>query len=94
MREYEIIFIAHPDQDENATNELVEKISGWISDNGGTIKKVDPWGKRKLAYPIRKQSEGQYFYINAQMPPSFVAELDRNLRYQENVLRYLITLVD
>jgi small subunit ribosomal protein S6 len=94
MREYELVFIIHPDLDENATNEVVERVKGWITEGGGTIDKVDPWGKRKLAYPIRKQNEGQYFLVNTQMSPPFVAELERNLRFVEPVMRFLITVVE
>jgi len=94
MREYELVFIIHPDLDENATNEVVERVKGWITEAGGTIDKVDPWGKRKLAYPIRKQSEGQYFLFNTQMAPTFIVDLERNLRFVEPIMRFLITVVD
>jgi small subunit ribosomal protein S6 len=94
MREYELVFIVHPDLDENATNEVVERVKGWITEAGGTVEKVDPWGKRKLAYPIRKQNEGQYFLFKTQLSPSFVVELERNLRFIEPVMRFLFTVVD
>jgi small subunit ribosomal protein S6 len=94
MRDYELIFIVHPDLDDTATSELVERVKGWITEAGGTIDKVDPWGKRKLAYPIRKQNEGQYFFLPIQITPNFVAELERNLRFLEPVMRFLITAVE
>ncbi|RME07021.1 MAG: 30S ribosomal protein S6 [Anaerolineae bacterium] len=94
MREYELVFIVHPDLDDTATNDLVEKVKGWISEAGGSVNKVDPWGKRQLAYPIRKQNSGQYFLMHIQVAPSFVAELERNLRFQEQVMRFLITALD
>jgi len=94
MREYEIVFIVHPDLDETATNEVVERVKTWITEAEGSVDKVDPWGKRKLAYPIRKQTEGQYFLFKAHMNPAFVAEMERNLRFQEPVIRFLITVVD
>ena len=94
MREYELIFIVHPDLEETATNEVVERVQGWITEAKGTINKVDPWGKRKLAYPIRKQNEGQYFFLLVQIDPTFVAELERNLRFMEPVMRFLITAVE
>ena len=91
MREYEVVFIIHPDLDETASNEVLERVKGWITEAGGTILKVEPWGKRKLAYLIRKQSEGQYFLLKTQMAPAFVVELERNLRFTEPVLRFLVT---
>ncbi len=92
MREYEYIFIIHPDLDENAFKELVDKIKGWITGAGGQVVKVDLWGKRKLAYPIRKQTEGQYVLLDTVMSPDYSAELERNVRFLEPILRYLVTL--
>lgn len=94
MRDYEIIVVIHPDLDETTSNEVIERITGWITDGGGTIGKVDSWGKRKLAYEIRKQREGQYYLINTQMPPSYVTELGRNIRFIEPVIRSMITAVE
>lgn len=90
MREYEIVFIAHPDLEETALNELVERVQGWITEAGGAITKVDLWGKRKLAYLIRKQKEGQYVLLKAQAPAAMVSQLERNLRFLEPVMRFLI----
>ena len=94
MREYELIFIVHPDLEEAATNEVVERVQGWITEAGGKINKVDPWGKRRLAYPIRKQNEGQYFFLLVEMNPISVAEIERSLRFLEPVMRFLITAVE
>jgi small subunit ribosomal protein S6 len=91
VREYELVFIVHPDLEEAAFNELVERVQGWITDAGGSLTKVDVWGKRKLAYEIKKQHEGQYVLMRAQMNPEFSAELERNFRYLEPVMRFLIT---
>ena len=91
MREYELIFIVHPDLEETASNEVVERVQGWITEADGTIIKVDPWGKRKLAYPIRKQNNGQYFLLNITVAPDFVTEIERNLRFLEPIMRFLIT---
>ena len=94
MRNYEVVFIAHPDLDENALNDLVEKVKSWIADAGGTIAKVELWGKRQLAYIIRKQREGQYVFIKAQMNSSYCKELEHNFRFSEPILRFLITSSD
>jgi|UniRef100_A0A7C4KIB2 small subunit ribosomal protein S6 len=90
MRNYEVVFIVHPDLDETALTALVEKVKGWITEAGGSVEKADVWGKRRMAYPIRKQRDGQYVYFEASMPPAFSNELDRNLRLTEPVLRYMI----
>ncbi|MFN2235446.1 MAG: 30S ribosomal protein S6 [Anaerolineales bacterium] len=94
MREYELIFIVHPDLEETATNEVVERVQGWITEAGGKINKVDHWGKRRLAYPIRKQNEGQYFFLLVELNPTSVAEIERSLRFLEPVMRFLITAVE
>jgi small subunit ribosomal protein S6 len=91
MRSYELMFIVHPDLDESAFNEVVEKVKGWITDSDGQVDKVDLWGKRRLAYPIQKQAEGQYVLINAQLEPTFCSDLEHNLGLQEPVMRFLLT---
>ena len=94
MRTYEVVIIVHPDLDETAFNGVVEKTKGWITASGGNIAKVDVWGKRRMAYAIRKQREGQYVLITAEFAPAFSAELERNLRFLEPVMRFMITVVD
>jgi len=91
MRNYELVFIAHPELDEQALSALVEKVQAWITDAKGTVEKAEVWGKRRMAYTIRKQREGQYVYITAVFAPTFVQELERNLRFTESVLRFLVT---
>ena len=94
MRDYEVIFIANPEMDETAFKDLVERVSNWIKEAGGTVSKVDLWGKRQLAYPIRKKTEGQYVLIESNMAPSFCIDLERNLRLTEPVMRFLIAQKD
>ncbi|MEN6392481.1 MAG: 30S ribosomal protein S6 [Anaerolineaceae bacterium] len=91
MREYELIFIVHPDLDENAFKEIVDRVTGWITEGGGQVLKADFWGKRQLAYPIKKHKEGQYMFLHIMMEPAFSAQLERNLRLSEPILRFLIT---
>jgi small subunit ribosomal protein S6 len=90
MRDYEVIFIVHPDLDENALKGIVDRVQSWITDSGGSVVKLDSWGKRRMAYSIRKQREGQYIFIEAQFAPTFSAELERNLRFVEPVMRFSI----
>lgn len=93
MRKYELVCIVQPELDETAFNGLVERVNGWITEAGGSVDKVDVWGKRKLAYVIGKQREGQYVLFNASLDPAATAELERNIRYQETIMRHMLTLV-
>lgn len=92
MREYEVIFIVRPDLDENAFGEVINRVKAWITDSGGEVKKIDQWGKKKLAYPVRKQIEGQYVLMNVAIAPQFCFQLERNLRFLEPVLRFFIAV--
>ncbi len=91
MRSYELMFIVHPEQDETEFNEVVEKVKGWITDSGGQVDNLDLWGKRRLAYPIQKQVEGQYVLMNTQLDPAFCSDLEHNLGLQEPIMRFLLT---
>ncbi len=92
MRNYEVVFIAQPDLDETTLKTVVEKVSAWITESGGAVDKVDVWGKRRLAYRIRKQREGIYVLLNAQMAPAFTRDLERNLQFLEPVMRFMVTV--
>lgn len=92
MRQYELALIIHPELDETAFKEMLDRIQDWIKNAGGKVQKVDIWGKKKLAYEIRKQTEGQYVFLQTEMPPTFCSELERNLRLQESVMRYMLTV--
>ena len=94
MRKYEIIFIAQPDLDEENLNSVVEKIKGWITDDKGEVVSVDNWGKKRMAYRIRKQRDGQYILITANMEPASVKNLSQNMRYVESIMRSMITVVE
>jgi small subunit ribosomal protein S6 len=94
MRTYELICIIHPDLDESAFKGIVEKVTGWVSEAGGNVDKVDIWGRRRMAYSIRKQREGQYVLLNVSLPPLATAGLERNIRFQESILRSMLTAVE
>ena len=92
MRKYELVCIFQPDLDETAFNGLLEKVKGWIGESGGSVENVDIWGRRKLAYLIKKHREGQFVLLNATMSPSTTSELERNLRYQEPIIRHMLSV--
>lgn len=94
MRNYELAYIADPDLDEQALTALEDKVKGWIESSGGKTVKVDRWGKRRMAYPIKRRMDGVYVFLQAEMPPQAGTVLERNLRLTEQVLRYLVTLYE
>ena len=93
MRKYELVCVIQPDLDEAAFNGVLDRVKGWVSENGGSVDKVDIWGKRKLAYEIRKQREGNYVLFNLSLQPTSTTALEQNLRYTETVMRHMLTLV-
>jgi small subunit ribosomal protein S6 len=93
MRNYELVCIIQPDLDETALNGVLERVKVWITDSGGTVDKVDIWGKRKLSYEIRKQREGNYVLFNLSLLPNSTSVLEQNIRYAEPIMRHLLTLV-
>lgn len=94
MRTYEIVLIINPELDETAFKAAIEKVQGWITTAGGSVEKLDIWGKRRLAYTIGKHRDGQYALITAKFAPAFANELDRQLRFLEPVFRFMITVVE
>ena len=87
------MLIITPDHEENEAEALIENVKG-IIENGGNIINIDVWGKRRLAYPIRKRSEGYYVVYVFESEPSFVAQLNQALRVLEAILRHMIVLYE
>jgi len=93
MHKYETVLVFQADLDEAALNTAVETVETLIKNNG-EVTKIDRWGKRKLAYPIRKQFEGYYVYMTFDGEPSEIANIKRTLGYNEQILRYIIVRLD
>ena len=93
MRKYELVCIVQPELDEPAFKGVVERLSGWVTDTGGSVDKVDIWGRRKLAYIIHKQREGQYVLLKITLDPKSAGGLERNIRYLEPVMRHMLSAV-
>lgn len=93
MRKYEIIFIVKP-LEEEATNAVIEKFSKLITANGGTIDKEDRWGKKRLAYEIKKEAEGFYVLFYVTCEPACVDECDRVMKITDDILKHMIVRSD
>ncbi|HEY5576425.1 MAG TPA: 30S ribosomal protein S6 [Clostridiaceae bacterium] len=94
MRKYETIFILQPTLDEEAVKANIEKFKGVIENGGGVIENVDFWGKRKLAYEIKKVNEGFYTLINFSADAELPKELDRIFRINDTIVRHIIVNIE
>ena len=88
MRKYETIFILHPELSEDEIKSVTAKAQDVISSYNGECLRMDDWGIRKLAYPIKKSARGRYYYLRFDGESALIAELERRLRLDEKVLRY------
>ncbi len=91
---YELVYIVRPTVDEQALAAVNERVDKFVAGNGGEITRRDDWGKRRLAYPISKFTEGFYSVLQLNLPPTAVRELERSLKLTEEVLRYLVVRLD
>ena len=87
MRKYEMMVILNPEIDERTVAPALEKLLNVVSANGGSVDATDIWGKRRLAYPIEKHSEGIYAVIDMTTTPQIAEELTRQLTLNDSVLR-------
>ncbi len=94
MRSYELVFIVHPEVDEDDLTAVVETIKGLVERSGGEVTQIEPWGLRRLAYPIQKQWEGQYVLMQLALESQGVTELERGLKLIEQVMRHLVVRVE
>ena len=90
LQDYELIFILDPGMEEEALENRINGISQFISTREGVVSDVQKWGKKKLAYPIKRFLEGNYILAKLQMKPSQAKELEDNLRISEDVIRHLL----
>ena len=93
-REYETIYILRPDTPNDGVGQINARVRQVMEQMGGKVIKLDNWGKRKLAYEVKKQLKGIYLYWHYLANPGVVEEIERNLRMLDNVIRYYTVKVD
>ncbi len=93
-RKYELVYIAEPDRSETQIGELTTEIKSFIENEGGTIEHVEQWGKKKLAYLVKKHRYGHFTMVIFDAPPEIVAKLERMLKHHDNVIKYISLLRD
>lgn len=91
---YEIGFIITPEVNEEEVKKIIESITGTITKAKGVIENLDEWGRKKLAFPIQKNLEGYYVFIQAEVDGSIIATLERRLKQMEKVLRFITLRLD
>ena len=94
MRKYEVMAIISPDVDERQLQPIVDKYTAIITKEGGTVANVDIWGRRHLAYPIQKKTEGLYAVIDLTCEPASVSEMNRLMGIDEQVMRTKVMRID
>ena len=89
MNKYEVLYILNASLDDAAKEELIEKFKAIVTNAGGEVEGVDKWGVKKLAYEINFKSEGFYVLMNFAAPAELVAELERQMRIADDVMRFI-----
>ena len=84
------MLILPPEADESAVGAVLDRIGRIVSEGGGSVGKVDRWGRRRLAYQIARQSEGYYVVVEFTAEPSVIAEVERSLHLADEVLRFKV----
>ncbi len=93
-REYELGFIIPVSVNETEVPEVVDMVRGWVENLKGSVTNIDNWGRRRLAYPIDDYREGYYVFFKMSYPPQAVAELERQLRLSDRIIRHLVVRLD
>ena len=93
-RDYELGLVLSPDIGDDQTRAIVDRVTQSITGNNGQVIRVNAWGRRRLAYPIERHRDGLYFFFDLMMPPEAVAEVERAIRVNEDIIRHLLKLRD
>jgi small subunit ribosomal protein S6 len=94
MRNYEMVYILHPDSEEEGLAEVRQRISDLIDSGGGKVLDEDLWGRRRMAYPIEKQREGYYVLMRFELDPPHLPELERMMTLDSRIIRRLLIRTD
>lgn len=94
MRDYELVAIISPEVDEEGVSKIVDKVTQSINSRDGVVEEIKKWGRRKLAYPIRKFMEADYVLARFKLTPKSVKELEGEISASADILRYLVVKVE
>ena len=94
MRDYELVALISPEVDEEGVSRIIEQVTQAISSRGGVIEETKNWGKRRLAYPIKKFMQADYVLARFKLAPKSIKEFEAEIAASGDVLRYLVAKVD
>lgn len=94
MRTYETIFIVHPEVAGDDLDGVIEKYQTVLTDQGGKVLKIDNWGTKTLAYPVKKQGRGTYVLAIFEAQPDIISEFERRMRIDDNVIKFQTVLLE
>lgn len=89
MQTYESIFIVRPSLPDEDTNKLIEKMKGVLERSGASLLKTENWGKKKLAYEVKRERKGTFVYFNFKAPGAAVGELERSYRLEDSIMKFI-----
>jgi len=94
LQDYELVVVFRPEVDGDGLEAAIDKRSQFVTERGGAFSTVEQWGKRRLAYPIKRSMEGSYVLMRFKLRPKLTRELEANLQISEEVLRHLLVKLD
>jgi small subunit ribosomal protein S6 len=96
VREYEVTIVIKTSLDDEARNAIIEQVAGWLNPGGdeGSAPKINHWGQRSLAYPIENERDGYYVLYEATVNPEQINAVERQILYEEDILRHLVVRKD
>ncbi len=94
VRDYELMLVLDPNLDDEAIEAQKGRVSTAVTQRGGVVAHVDPWGRRRLAYPINRNKDGFYVLFRLQLKPESTSEIERSLKLTESVIRHLLVRLE
>ena len=94
MRDYELVMVISPEVTDEAVPTTVERVQQFIVEQGGEVKEVDPWGRRRLAYPIDRHKEASYVVAHFSLDPQGLSALESNLELADDIIRHIVVKME
>jgi len=93
MSDYELVAIISPEIDEEGMGRIIDEVGKRVTNRGGAVNETNKWGKRKLAYPLRKFKEGNYISTRFKLDSKLIKEVEAEIRASEEILRHLVVKI-